>query len=254
MRPMLAAHARPPRRVRSKRKAAAERFPAAVPVAAAIVADVLRAVEEQRLPPGTKLSEETLADLFGTTRARVRHALQDLALMHIVTLRPNRGAYVAEPTVQDARAVFSARRMIEPALAGGLVGRLGAAQIARLRRHVTAEDTSRQQHDRHAGIKLSGEFHVMLAELAGNDVVLDIVRGLIARSSLIIAIYKRAGSIDCGPEEHRELVEALANGPRRQVERLMDHHLRHVEAGLMLSAPLRRGVDLRAVLRAGGAA
>jgi DNA-binding GntR family transcriptional regulator len=231
----------PPRRERH------EEAPDATPVSVRVVGEILRAVEEHRLPPGSKLTEETLAEVFDTTRAQVRHALQHLALKHIVTLRPNRGAFVAEPSVTDARAVFAARRLIEPPLAGTLVGRLGAPQLARLRRAVAAEDAARNTQDRHAGIKLSGEFHVALAELSGNVVVTDILRELVARSSLIIAIYKRAVTVDCGPDEHRELVEALASGPRRQVERLMDHHLRHVEAGLTLAQPRGEGVDLREV-------
>jgi DNA-binding GntR family transcriptional regulator len=219
-------------------------------VPARIAVEILRAVEEHRLPPGTKLAEQTLAALFGTTRARVRVALQHLALHHIVTLEPNRGAFVARPTIEDARAVFAARRLIEPSLAASLVGRLGAAQLLRLKRHVSAESAGRNARDRHASIKLSGEFHVMLAEQAGNPVVTSIVRGLVARSSLIVAIYKRPHAVDCGPDEHRELVEALGGGPRRHVERLMDHHLRHVEAGLALLPPQQGGVDLREVFGA----
>ena len=245
----------PARRARSLQPARASRVRAAPSprtpqVPARIVVEVLRAVEEHRLPPGTKLAEETLAAAFGTTRARVRVALQHLAHKHIVTLHPNRGAFVAEPTIADARAVFAARRLIEPPLAASLVGRLGASQLLKLRRHVSAEAAARDAQDRHAGIKLSGEFHVMLAELAGNPVVTDLLRGLVARSSLIVAIYKRANAADCGPDEHRELVDALAAGPRRQVEKLMDHHLRHVEAGLALTLPRHAGVDLRTVFAA----
>ena len=246
---MSARPERSPRPARARRIRSAP-SPRAPQVSARIVVDVLRAVEEHRLPPGTKLTEETLAELFGTTRARVRIALQHLALKHIVTLHPNRGAFVAEPSVADARAVFAARRLIEPPLAASLVGRLGASQLMRLRRHVSAEALARDALDRHAGIKLSGEFHVMLAELAGNPVVTDLLRGLVARSSLIVAIYKRPNTLDCGPDEHRDLVDVLAGGPRRQVERLMDHHLRHVEAGLALTPPRSTGVDLRHVFSA----
>jgi len=214
---------------------------------ARIVVDVLRAIEEHRLPPGTKLTEEILAAAFGTTRAHVRRALHHLALKHVVTLQPNRGAFVAQPTVGDARAVFAARRLMEPPLAAQLIGRVGAMELSRLRRHVASEIAARAAHDRHSGIKLSGEFHVMLADIAGNPVVADVVRDLVARSSLIVAIYKRAQAADCGPDEHREIVDAIAAGLRRQVERLMDHHLRHVEAGLALATPAAEGVDLCAV-------
>jgi DNA-binding GntR family transcriptional regulator len=214
---------------------------------------IVRAVEEHRLPPGTKLGEETLADLFGVSRARVREALHHLSLTHIVTLQPNRGAFVAEPSIEEARAVFAARRLLEPPLAGSLVGRLGSVQLQRLKRHVAAEEAARNARDRHEGIKLSGEFHLLLAELAANSVISDIVWGLVARSSLIIALYKRAATVDCAPDEHGELVEALSGRPARVVARLMDHHLRHVEAGLLLSAPTRGVVDLRAVLAASAA-
>jgi DNA-binding GntR family transcriptional regulator len=217
-----------------------------------IYESIVRAVEEHRLPPGTKLGEETLALLFGVSRARVRQALHHLSLTHIVTLHPNRGAFVAEPSIAEAQAVFAARRLMEPQLAGSLVGRLGSAELQRLRRHVAAEEAARGARDRHEAIKLSGEFHVLLAELSGNSVLTDIVRGLVARSSLIIALYQRAGTVDCAPDEHGELVEALGGRPARVVARLMDHHLRHVEVGLLLATPPHRVVDLRAVL--GGAA
>lgn len=209
---------------------------------------IVRAVEERRLPPGTKLGEETLADLFSVSRARVRQALHHLSLTHIVTLHPNRGAFVAEPSIKEARAVFAARRLVEPPLAGSLVGRLGSMQLQQLKRHVAAEVAARTARDRHEGIKLSGEFHLLLADLAGNSVITDIVRGLIARSSLIIALYQRAAAVDCAPDEHGELVDALGERTARVIARLMDHHLRHVEAGLLLSTPTRGVVDLRAAL------
>jgi DNA-binding GntR family transcriptional regulator len=233
---------------RAPRRPGAANPPSKPEAAQRIYEHIVRAVEEHRLPPGTKLGEETLAELFGVSRARVRQALHHLSLTHIVTLQPNRGAFVAEPSIKEARAVFAARRLVEPPLAGSLVGCLGNVQLQRLKRHVAAEVAARNARDRHEGIKLSGEFHLLLAELAGNSVVTDIVRGLIARSSLIIALYQRAATVDCAPDEHDELVDALGERPARVIARLMDHHLRHVEAGLLLSTPVRGAVDLRAAL------
>src|SRR3989475_11872460 len=72
-----------------------------------------RAILEQRLPPGTKLGEESLSSLFDVSRARVRRILLRLAHDKSVELRPNRGAYVAQPSAQDAREAFTARRIVE---------------------------------------------------------------------------------------------------------------------------------------------
>src|SRR2546430_15715807 len=71
-----------------------------------------RAIHEQRLPPGTKLGEESLSSLFAVSRARVRRILLRLAHDKSVALRPNRGAYVAQPSAQDAREGVTARRIV----------------------------------------------------------------------------------------------------------------------------------------------
>ena len=71
-----------------------------------IVRRIHDAVIEQRLPPGTKLSEAALCDAFGVGRARVRRSLVVLAGREIVELHTNRGAFVARPT-PERRATSS---------------------------------------------------------------------------------------------------------------------------------------------------
>ena len=71
-----------------------------------IVERIFEAVVEQRLPPGTKLSESALCEAFGVGRMRIRRSLLLLASREVVELRANRGAYVASPTADQAREVF----------------------------------------------------------------------------------------------------------------------------------------------------
>ena len=73
-------------------------------------------VLDHRLPPGTKLIEDRLATAFGVSRTRIRPVLVRLANEQIVTLTPNRGATVAQPTEKGAREVFQVRQMIEATL------------------------------------------------------------------------------------------------------------------------------------------
>ena len=75
-----------------------------------IHARIYDAIVEQRLPPGTKLGEETLCEIFGVSRTMIRRVLQRLASEHVVEARPHRGAFVARPSVEEAREVFEARR------------------------------------------------------------------------------------------------------------------------------------------------
>ena len=70
------------------------------------------------LAPGTKLPEdERWAISSFVSRTIVRSALQALAHDRLVTLEPNRGAFVAKPTKLEAREVFEARALIEPKVA-----------------------------------------------------------------------------------------------------------------------------------------
>ena len=81
-----------------------------------VYAHIFEAILEQRLAPGTKLSEEALGEIFGVSRTIIRRALSRLAHEGVVLLRPNRGAVVASPSVEEARQVFLARRLVERAI------------------------------------------------------------------------------------------------------------------------------------------
>src|SRR6266851_2383970 len=76
------------------------------------------AVLDHRLQPGTKLKEVALAEAFGANRGVVRKVLTRLAYDRLVALRPNRGAVVAIPSVEEGRDLFAARRAAEAAIAG----------------------------------------------------------------------------------------------------------------------------------------
>src|SRR5512137_687570 len=140
---------------------------------------LVAAIFEHRLPPGTKLGEENLAGIFGVSRARVRAVLPRLALEGLVTLEPNRGAFVTQPTVDQARDVFEARRLIEPGIATRLARQADrAAAVTRLRQHVAAERKARAAGDVRTIVRLSGEFHMLLAELSGNSLLAKSMREL----------------------------------------------------------------------------
>ena len=221
----------------------------ALPSEDAIYERILAAIFEHRLPPGTKLGEDRLAAIYGVSRARVRRVLPRLAHEGVVTLEPNRGAFVASPTVEDARNVFGARRIIEPGIVECLLaqpGRRGA--IARLREHVVVERRARAANDTRAIVRLSGEFHVLMAETSGNPLLARTMRELASLTCLIIALYDKPSVPSCIGEEHRNIVDALAAGEAQRAAKLMVEHLDHIEENLDLAVPAPAPVDLESVL------
>ena len=74
---------------------------------------LLNAIVEHQLPPGSKLPEEALSEVFGVSRTGIRKVLQRLAAVQMITLSPRRGAQVATPGVEEARDIFATRSLLE---------------------------------------------------------------------------------------------------------------------------------------------
>jgi DNA-binding GntR family transcriptional regulator len=205
-------------------------------------------IVERKLKPGTRLKEEKLAEIFSVSRSRVRQALSALERDGLVTLIPNRGAFVSEPSIDDARDIFFARRSIEASLVERLCKIADEKTIARLEAHVSEERAAHARKDKQAQIHLSGSFHLLMGELAGSPYLWDVLRDLISRTSLIITMYQSSEKTDCGPDEHAEIVAAIRDGDTAKAQSLMTHHIAHLEGQLDLEAPDEGPTDLKDIL------
>ena len=207
------------------------------------------AILEHRLQPGTKLGEERMADIFGVSRARIREVLARLAHEQIVELYPQRGAFVAKPTIEQARDVFEARRLIEPAVLRRLVDTLTPEKVARLRQHNELEADAHRRNDKRAVIRLSGEFHTLVAELAGNSALARSMRELCMLTCLTIFLYDAPTAQSCRNDEHQRIVDAVGRRDCVRAEKLMLEHLDHIEGSLQLTNS-NGEADLEAIFRA----
>jgi DNA-binding GntR family transcriptional regulator len=211
-----------------------------------IVESITTAVVERRLMPGTKLAEQKIADIFQVSRTIVRQALNQLSRDHLVTLEPARGAFVAMPSVEEARQVYEVRAMLEAALVRQLCARITPAQLAELRAHLRAEREAVQRTDVPGRTRLLADFHVVLARMLGNEVLAHMLTDLLSRSSLISLMYQSSHSAQASQDEHVAIVDALEKRDVRAAVRLMEQHIASVERNLHLDP---RAPDLESVLR-----
>lgn len=205
-------------------------------------------IAERKLRPGTRLKEEQLAEIFSASRARVRHALTALERDGLVTLVPHRGAFVAQPSIDEARDIFFARRIIEAPLAARLCEVATPAILDRLQAHVDQERQARQQGDTRAAIRLSGGFHLLIGEVAGSSYLGEVLRDLVSRTSLIVAMYQSRSQADCGPDEHAEIVTAIRARDAARARHLMDDHIDHLERKLDLDNGEEPTMNLKELL------
>ena len=211
----------------------------------AVYRSLKRAIIEQALKPATRLPEDMIGDQFGVSRTVVRQALVRLQSEGLVETRLNRGAYVAKPTLEEARDIFEIRHCLEREVMCKLIDRIAVSGLDALESHVEQEERVHGR-DGARSIRLAGEFHIILAELTGNRVLARYVSEVVSRCSLILAIYGRRHSSDCAVEEHRRLIQAIRDGNAAAARRIMDEHLGGVEQRAQLTG--EQSDDLKTVL------
>jgi DNA-binding GntR family transcriptional regulator len=214
---------------------------------------IVEAVLAQRLAPGTRLGEQSLALLFDCSRTLVREALVRLADRGIVTVSARRGWYVVQPSHEEAREAFEARRVIET----GLIRRakpLNKPALKRLRQHLAEERSALSGEDVGQRSYLLGDFHVCLAECLGNHLLADTLRGFTAKTTLIAMLYQSTHDAMQSCSDHVAIVDALARGDIAQAERLMEEHIGQVQAALRLAPAEDPLASLREALAPVGAA
>ncbi len=212
-----------------------------------IVERVRHAVLTQRLPPGTRLPEVSLGDIFGVSRSVVRRALTRLAADHVVDQRPNQVSRVRAPSVEETRETFAARRLVEGEVAALLAGRLDADTLAALEAEAEAEAEAHARGNEPLRIERSLAIHHRLAEHSPNRVLGAMLTDLVLRTSIVIALYKRPSLASCYLEgDHPRLLAALRDGDAAGARHAIEQHLEGLEELLDLG-PREAETDLRAI-------
>jgi DNA-binding GntR family transcriptional regulator len=193
---------------------------------------IVSGLTEHRIAPGTRLREERLGAMFDVSRTQVRKVLHRLELEGLVRREPKRGATVAAPDEAETREIFEARRLIEPWVVSRLCARCAKKDLAALRRVVRDEHRAQATGDRRAVVRLSGEFHRVLAAAAGNRAIAKSVDELTLRTCLAILANRASMAHTCRDDEHQRLLEAIERGDAKLAARLMVAHLEHIEASM----------------------
>ncbi|PTW52220.1 GntR family transcriptional regulator [Rhodovulum kholense] len=203
-----------------------------------VVEHLTRAIHERRLGPGMKLSEDEVGEIFGVSRTIVRAALQQLAHDNLVAIEPHRGAFVAQPTVREAREVFEARALLEPRTARSAALRATPRDIGLLKRHMDQEHAALAAAQTGLALRLSGQFHIEIARIADQTIIEGFITQLISRSSLVIALYWRRPQAMCESHAHHALMRAMEDRDGDRAEEVMKGHLLDLLSLLDLQDPV----------------
>jgi DNA-binding GntR family transcriptional regulator len=210
-----------------------------------IVDSITNAIADRRLMPGTKLSEQKIGDIFAVSRTVVRQAFNQLSRDRLVVLEPARGAFVAKPTAEEARDVFEVRSILETAVTRQLCAAITDAQVRQLRDHLAQEQAALKNDEIPGRTRLLGDFHLVLARMLGNQVLVQMLSELLTRSSLIALMRQSTQSAEESHEEHVAIVDAFERRDVKAAVRLVDRHLGNVQRNLDMD---QQRIDLADIL------
>jgi DNA-binding GntR family transcriptional regulator len=195
-----------------------------------------RAIIDQALKPGEKLPEDEVGSLFSMSRTLVRQVFGKLSNDGLIKIGGKRPATVVTPSLEDAVAAFQVRRALEREVIRLVSVGWNPQFHSMLTNHVNKEAAAAREGERTKSIRLAGEFHILLAELSGNTILCRYVSEIVTRCSIVLAVFGRPHSAECGVQEHTGIIQALDSGDVAAASALMDHHIGEVESRALISS------------------
>ncbi|MDQ0993973.1 GntR family transcriptional regulator [Streptomyces sp. V3I7] len=187
---------------------------------------LLELITTRALRPGQHLVESELAGHLGVSRQPVREALQRLNTEGWVDLRPAQGAFVHEPTEEEADQLLTVRTLLEAEAARLAAAHTGPPGIAALEELCAEGEKAVAADDVDGAVVLNAAFHAKIMELAGNTVL----AGLAAQVDRRVRWYYTPVARQRGREswtEHRALIAAIADRDEQRAAQLMRQHTEH---------------------------
>ncbi|MDQ0584451.1 GntR family transcriptional regulator [Streptomyces rishiriensis] len=187
---------------------------------------LLELITTRALQPGQHLVESELATHLGVSRQPVREALQRLNTEGWVDLRPAQGAFVHEPTEDEADQLLTVRTLLEAEAARLAAARADKAGIEALDEILAQGMHAVASDDVDSAVALNARFHAKVIELAGNAVLAELAAQVDRRVRWYYTpIARQRGSQSW--IEHRDLIAAIAAHNEQTATRLMREHTEH---------------------------
>lgn len=176
------------------------------------------------LAPGMQLKEEELAERCGVSRTPVRDALRRLESEFFITRSDSQRSFVARQSLDEIGEIFTLRAMLEGHVAARAAMRGGPALAARL--HELVDDDC-DADDVETFLVNNARFHAAIVDASDSE----LMRALLPRLTAQPIVYRTAQSYTTAQRrqslaEHRELVEAIANGDGEWARAVMTSHIR----------------------------
>ena len=183
-------------------------------------------IRKGKLKKGDRILEEPMCQAMGVSRTPLREALRILSSEGLIQLIPNKGAYVAQPSIDEIGEMFHVMSILEGECARACAEKMDPEGMKRLDDLYWKLEEHCRAEDREKYMAVNHSFHSLVQELAGNNVLSEVINGL--RRKILLYRYRQIYQPDRLPEsmqEHRDLQKAFRERNPAAAERFMKEHL-----------------------------
>lgn len=194
--------------------------------------------------PGDRLVEADLCARLGVSRPSVREALRSLEAEGLVSIIPNRGPQIPVLTWEQAAEIYRVRALLEGEAAALCALRAGPDELARMRAALDLFEKAVRGADSALRLSATADFYRVLQGAAGNSLIDDLLRRLLARINFLRAqSMSRRDRAKSSLREMSEIFEAIAKGDADAARRAAE---RHVESASQAArAAIESGIRAR---------
>ena len=211
-----------------------------------VVCETLRdAVRRGILQPGERLMEIQLAEDLGVSRTPVREAIRKLEMEGYVIMMPRRGTYVADLSIRDINEVFEIRTSLESLASGLAAERIDEDELEKLQRLLVEIGAYIKSGDMESIVRTDTEFHDLLYQASRNTRLVGIISNLREQLTRFrTTSMSFPGRLKATLEEHRKIVEAIAQGDEKAARKAAEHHMEKSEQTLLASMKSKEKKDV----------
>ncbi len=183
-----------------------------------------QAILEHRLIPGTRLQEVKLSSIYNVKRGLIRNVLTRLSHAKLVQKKPNQGAQVARPSLKEAQDLFATRIILEKAIVQQLCQSIRQDELDYLKNYVRNEYKAYRQGRIDEAKKLSANFHLELAKITNNSLLISYLKNIINQTPLIMLkhTHEHENSLN---NDHQQIIAAIAQGDASHASHLLIEHI-----------------------------
>ena len=202
-----------------------------------VVCETLRdAIRKGTLKPGERLMEIQLAEELGVSRTPVREAIRKLELEGYVIMMPRRGTYVANLSIRDVNEVVEIRTSLDSLASGLAAERITDEELERLQRLLVAIGGYIEANDMEKIVETDTEFHDLLYQASRNSRLVGIIFNLREQLTRFRSTSMAfPGRLKATLEEHRRIVDAIAQGDVAEAQAAAEYHMEKSEQTLLQS-------------------